>query len=77
MGTRYSQEAWLPQGEFKKLKFLPLPLMNAAKDHFMDSFLQKLTDHRYYRKVTSEAKVVDKDNKKLLVAAKVRSTMFV
>ena len=51
--------------------------MNAAKDHFMDSFLQKLTDHRYYRKVTSEAKVVDKDNKKLLVAAKVRSTMFV
>ena len=73
----------LHQSEFDKLKFIPLPLINATKDHY------KKFDELYGQppsevdrpslssgSVPSEAKAVDRENKKLLVAAKVRSTII-
>lgn len=68
----------LPQAEFENLKFIPLPLLNATKDQYR-KFSELYGQHpseedRPSRAptVTSEAKEADKENKKLLVAGKVR-----
>jgi hypothetical protein len=69
----------LPQDEFEKLKFIPLPLFNSAKDHykeFAEVYGQCPSEEdrpSLAPTSTSEAKEADKENKKLLVAGKVRT----
>ena len=70
----------LPQHEFEKLKFLPLPRLNVTKDHykkFTEVYGQAPSeeDRPSLASVDSEAKEADKENKKLLVANKVRSVI--
>ena len=71
----------LPQSEFERLNFIPLPLMNATKDHYksyQDLYGQVPSEVDRPSKaptVNSEAKAVDRENSKLLVAGKVRSVI--
>ena len=71
----------LPQHEYEKLKFLPLPRLNVTKDHyrkFTEVYGQEPSEEdrpSLAPTVSSEAKEADKENKKLLVAGKVRSVI--
>ena len=72
----------LPQSEFDRLHFVPLPLMNAAKDHYkkleeLFGMLPSEVDRPSLASspVLSEAKEADRENKKLLIAAKVRDVI--
>ena len=69
----------LPQDEFEKLKFIPLPRLNLTKDHykkFTELYGQSPSEEdrpSLAPTSTSEAKEADKENKKLLIGGKVRS----
>ena len=65
----------LPPSEFEKFKFVPLPFLNLAKDHYKSysELYGQLTSEadRPSSVVTSDAKAADIENKKLLIASKV------
>jgi hypothetical protein len=70
----------LPQDQFEQLNWLPLPLMDASKEHYkkfeeLYGQLPSEVDRPSLSStsVCSEAKIMDRENKKLLVAAKVRA----
>ena len=69
----------LPQDEFEKLKFIPLPRLNLTKDHykkFTEIYGQSPSEEdrpSLAPTSTFEAKEADKENKKLLIGGKMRS----
>lgn len=66
---------------FDSLSFLPLPLLNATKDKYLkfDEVIGKPLSEKdrpsYVPKPSDEAKEIDKNNRKLLVKAKVRAVI--
>ena len=71
----------LPQSEFERLSFVPLPLLNATKDHYkkFEELYGKVPSEvdrpSLTPTATSDAKEADKENRKLLVASKVRNVI--
>ena len=69
----------LPPSEFEKFKFVPLLLLNLTKDHYKsysELYGQPPSEaDRPSSVVTSDAKAADIENKKLLIASKVRGVI--
>ena len=65
---------------FQDIHFVPLPLLDASKNHYkkfeeMYGQLPSEADRPSITSATSEAKAIDKENKKLLIASKVRAVI--
>ena len=69
-----------PPSEFEKFKFVPLPLLNLAKNHYKsysELYGQPPSEaDRPSSVVTSDAKAANIENKKLLIASKVRGVIL-